>query len=241
MLLLSLDFETTGLDVINDRVIEFGAVLFSTTMKRCLDSQGMLVKTDKVITPQITGITGMHPAAVERFGYEPGDVLNIIQQMMDEADAVIGYNSKRFDYRVYLNWLKREGVEIRDIPWIDLYVDLPWQVPVGKLSHVAADHGILNLFPHSALADSQTVLAIANKYDPQLLLDRATSPVVVLRSHTDRADNDLVKRAPYKFRWNPTARIWWKPVKQQDVEEIIQSAPFPISIEKGITPEELDN
>ena len=241
MILLSLDFETTGLDVVNDRVIEFGAVLYSTGQKKCLDNQGMLVKSDVPISAAITRITGIHSAAVERFGYEPEGMLDIISNMIAEADAVIGYNVRRFDKRVLENWANRVGYKLPEKMWIDLYQDLPWQVPVGKLSHVAADHGILNLFPHSALADAQTVLAIAEKYDPELLLYRAQSPVVILQARQDRGSNDLVKQAPYKFRWNPPNKIWWKPVKEQDVAEIIQSAPFPITIEKGWSLEELDN
>jgi DNA polymerase III epsilon subunit-like protein len=241
MILLSLDFETTGLDVVNDRVIEFGAVLYSTGQHKCLDNQGMLVKSDVPISPTITKITGIHPAAVEKFGYESDDVLDIIIDMAAHADAMIGYNVKRFDKHVFNNWAKRAGRSHGASLWIDLYTDLPWQVPTGKLGHVAADHGILNLFPHSALADAQTVLAIAEKYDPELLLSRAQSPVVVLQARQDRASNDLVKQAPFKFRWCPSQKIWWKPVKEQDVTEVIQSAPFPITVEKGWTPEELDN
>lgn len=242
MILLSLDFETTGLDVVNDRVIEFGAVLYSTGQKKCLDNQGMLVKTDVPISSAITKITGIHQAAVDRFGYEPEDVFEIIVEMMMNSDAIIGYNVKRFDQKVIENWAKRIGdTRVLGRIWIDLYQDLPWQVPIGKLSHVAADHGILNLFPHSALADAQTVLALAEKYDPELLLSRAQSPVVVLQARQDRANNDLVKQAPFKFRWCPSQKIWWKPVKQQDVQEVIQSAPFPITVEKGWMSKELDN
>lgn len=242
MILLSLDFETTGLDTQNDRVIEFGAVLYSTGQKKCLDNQGMLVKTDVAITSKITEITGIHPTAVERFGYDQEGILDIIIEMIDNCDAVIGYNCRRFDKQVFDNWCVRNKREAHFAKtWIDIYQDLPWRVPVGKLGHTAADHGILNLFPHSALADAQTVLAIAEKYDPQLLLDRAQSPVVIIQARQTRANNDLVKQPPYKFRWNPTNKIWWKPVKQQDVDEIIQSAPFPITIEKGWTQEELEN
>lgn len=242
MILLSLDFETTGLSVTDDRVIEVGAVLYSTNQHKCLDSLGVLVKTDKQITSEITGITNIHPAAVERFGYEQEAILDVILDMVDAADAVIGYNVRRFDQRVLENWANRIPDRLLSTkPWIDLFQDLPWIVPTGKLSHVAADHGILNLFPHSAMADAQTVLAIASKYDPEELLHRAQSPTVVLQARQDRSSNDLVKRAPYKFRWNPSNKIWWRPAKQQDVEEIIQSAPFPITIEKQWTPEELDN
>lgn len=242
MVLLSLDFETTGVDTVKDRVIEVGAILYSTGQKKCLESQGVLVKTEVPITEEITGITSIHPAAVAKFGYESDMAFENLIGMYDIADAVIGYNARRFDMKVFKNWSTRLGHDIEPIkPCIDLFYDLPWRVPIGKLSHVAADHGILNLFPHSAMADCQTVIAIAEQYDIDLLFARAQSPNVVLRSHVDRAHNDLVKRAPFKFRWNPTNKIWWRPAKQQDVEEIIQVAPFQITVEKGWTPEDLED
>jgi DNA polymerase III epsilon subunit-like protein len=240
LILLSLDFETTGLNVVEDRVIEVGAVLYSTGQHKCLDSIGSLVKTDKEITPYITGITNCHPVAVREYGYEPSDVLPIITGMMDSADYMMGYNCRRFDFYLLYHWMHREGITMPQKLWIDIYADLPWQVPTGKLSHTAADHGILNLFPHSALADCQTTLAIANKYDPQLLVDRARSPLVILRSHAERtATNSEVKQ--WKFRWNASRKWWWKAVKEQDVDDVVKTVPFNVSIEKDATFEELDN
>jgi len=241
MILLSLDFETTGLDKQNDDVIEWGAVLYSTSQHKCLDSQGTLVKTERVITPEITKITNIHPKAVERFGYDSDNMLDVLIDMMNNTEHVIGFNVRRFDREVLYAWANRLGRTVPDKVWIDLYADLPWQIPMGKLSHVAADHGILNLFPHSAMSDCQTVLALLEKYDPELILKRALSPVVILRSHQSQLDNDLVKQAPFKFRWNPPRKIWWKPVKEQDVDEVVSQAPFKISIQKELSLEELDN
>jgi hypothetical protein len=175
---------------------------------------------------------------VDKFGYEPEDVLRIILHMVEDADYVIGYNCRRFDYHILSQWCQRAGEQLPQRLWIDLYADLPWTTPVGKLSHVAADHGILNLFPHSALADAQTVLAISAKYNDQLLVDRAKSPTVILRSLADRSQNDVVKQ--FKFRWNPGRRWWWKAAKEQDVDELIKTVPFNLSIEKDVTVEELD-
>lgn len=248
MILCSLDFESTGLDTAKDDVIEFGAVLWSTTQKKCLDNQGMLVRTDKVITPKITKITGITQAALTRFGYEPGDVLSIILGMMSSADAIIGYNVRRFDKPLLYSWAERinktlsreeQLVTPPDKVWIDLFLDLPWDVLTGKLSHTAADHGILNLFPHSALADCQTVLAIASKYDADLLLKRAQSPVVILRSLEERSNNDAVKAA--KFRWSPAPnKFWWKAAKQADADEVIANCGIRCEIDKEHTQEELD-
>ena len=239
MILLSLDFETTGLDTTNDHVIEMGAILYSTGQHKCLDSQGMLVKTTKTITPEITAITSVHPAAVERFGYEQDAVFDVLVNMMESADHIIGYNVRRFDRKVAENWAARNNIVLPTKIWLDLFQDLPYNVSTGKLSHVAADHGILNLFPHSAMSDAQTVLAIASKYDPELLLTRAQSPVVVLVARAERNQNDLVKRA--KFRWNPGRKIWWKSIKEQDIDEAMSTIQFNVSIEKGLSPEELDN
>ena len=238
MILISLDTETTGLNIQNDRVIEFGGVLFSTSQKKCLDNIGVLVKADVPISEEITKITGITQAAVDRFGYDPDGVLDIVIEMIESADAVIGYNSRRFDKRVLDNWALRVGRELPVKPWVDLYADLPWNVPVGKLTHTAADHGILNLFPHSALADAQTVLAIAEKYDPELLLQRAQSPVVILRSLEPRSNNDAVKKA--KFRWNPGKTVWWKAVKEADVEEVMSQIQIKAVIDKELTEEELN-
>jgi DNA polymerase III epsilon subunit-like protein len=241
MIYCSLDFETTGVNLVSDRPIEYGGVLYSTGQRKCLDNLGMLIKTDLPITPEITRITGISKPALDRFGYDQSEVLPLVIEMIDGADAVIGYNSRRFDYHILTEWAKRERVAVPDRPWIDLFYDLPWQVPVGKLAHVMADHGFINNFPHSALSDAQGVVLVSTKYDEKVLLERSQSPVVILRSHQSRIENDLVKQAPYKFRWNGDKKIWWKPVKQQDVDEVIQSAPFSISIEKDYTPEELDN
>lgn len=241
MILCSLDCESTGLDVVKDRVIEYGGILYSTSQKKCLDNIGVLVKADVQIVPKITKITGITQAAVDRFGYEPEAILDIIIEMIDAADAVLGYNCRRFDKKILDNWANRAGRELSVKPWIDIYADLPWQVPVGKLSHTAADHNILNLYAHSALSDAQTTLAIAEKYDPQFLLDRALSPVVILRAHQARHENDLVKEAPFRFRWNGDRKWWWRVTKVQDVDEVVALAPFNISVEKEVRLEDMEN
>jgi len=238
LILLSLDFETTGVDPYNDRIIEVGAVLYSTGQHKSLENFGCLVKTDKIITPEITGITGITQSAVDKFGYESIEALDILQQMVYSADCFIGYNCRRFDKRVYEQWVSLHNYTAAPKPWIDVFMDLPIGVPVGKLSHTAADHGILNLFPHSALADAQTVIAVASKYDPNLLLSRAQSPVVIAIAKTSRSENDLVKKA--KFRWNPGRKIWWKALKQNDVDAFKRLVPFNVEFNTELTTEELD-
>ena len=236
-IILSLDFETTGLDFQKDRIIEIGAVLYSTNQKKCLESLGCLVQTDIPITEEITGITSIHPAAVKRFGYDQEMAFNSLQRMIEDADALTGHNVLRFDSNMYKSWAGRLNLKPVDKLWIDTMIDIKGHEG-KKLSYLAADHGILNLFPHSAMADCQTVLAIIEKYDINELVARAKTPTVVIRGRQDRTQNDLVKKA--KFRWNPDRKIWWRPTKECDVQELMNSLSFPISVEKELTVEELD-
>lgn len=224
--LLSLDFETTGLDFVQDRIIEVGAVLWSTGQAKCLESSGYLVKTDVPISARITEITSITQAAVDRFGYESKDALEALLDLAAQADAFAGQNVKRFDKLFLENWAKRHNLAVPNKLWIDTYSDLPG-VEGKHLGYMAADAGFLNLFPHSALADAQTVIKLISMYDINKVIERAQSPDVVLVAHQKIEDNKLAKDR--KFRWNPEYKLWWRLTKQMDVDTVVKDAPFDIS------------
>lgn len=240
MILLALDFETTGLDFEKDRVIEVGAILYSTGQKRTLEAASFLVKTDVPVTKEITGITGITQQAVDKFGYSSGIALETLTEMIGQADAFFGQNVKRFDKKMYDKWCERERRFPIDKTWIDTRTDLPG-VESKHLGYMAADAGFLNLNAHSALSDCQTCLKLLEHYYPDgninPVVERAKSPDVVLVSHQDRSENDLVKKR--KFRWNPDMKIWWKIVKEMDVPEESNLATFNFSISSDVPIEKL--
>jgi hypothetical protein len=71
------------------------------------------------------------------------------------------------------------------------------------------------------------VIKLIQDYDIDAIVERAKSPVVVLRSHQDRNNNDDAKK--FKFRWSPDFKIWWKPVKEMDIEGLVAQCPFDVS------------
>jgi DNA polymerase III alpha subunit (gram-positive type) len=237
MILFAFDLETTGLDFVKDRPIEVGAILYSTTQRKCLESQGFLVKTDVPISAEITKLTGITQNAVNKFGYDSDVSLEIVKDMMVQADAVIGHNVVRFDNKMLWAWTGREAVGIPDPLWIDTYTDLPNAKP-GTLTHMAADHGILNLFPHSALADCQTVLKLAEQYDIEKVVERAKSPAVVVQARVTFDTNHLAKKE--KFRWYPDKKMWFKIMKEMDVEAFVKNAAFDVTIYRENIQEFLD-
>lgn len=240
MILLSFDVEATGLDKQQDHVIEVGAVLYSTGQQKCLESLGCLVKTDREITPEITKITGITRAAVDSFGYESEDALDNLLNLAESTEAWIGHNVLRYDKQMLESWLRRfDKTQLVEKLWIDTMTDLPG-VEGKKLGYMAADHGFLNMFPHSALSDCQTVVKIVEHYDIDEVCKRARSPIVILQSHQKRNENDLVKAPGVRFRWNPDRKIWWKAVKEMDVEAFVKNLKFDVSTRPDLTIANLD-
>jgi Exonuclease len=238
MIWLSLDFETTGLDVNNDRPIEVGAILWSTGQHKILEAADFLVKSDVPIPKEITDITSIHQIAVDRFGFDSPSAVDNVLAMLELSDAVIGHNIKRFDKRVLESWCLREKRLLGDKLYIDTMTDLSQEGK--KLGYMAleAPRPFINPFPHSAFADALTVICLADQYDTDLIVKRAKSPTLVVQSHQARNANDDAKK--FKFRWNPDRKIWWKAIKAIDFEEYQKyNMPFEISVRQDLHVEDL--
>lgn len=237
MILLGYDLETTGLDKVNDRMIEVGLVLYSTGQQKVLESTGFLVQSDGVpITSEIEGITGITQAAVDRFGYAPDDALDYIGDFMAQAEAVIGHNVIRFDKPVTVNTAKRRGFLLEEKLWIDTMTDIPG-VAGEQLITMCAKHGFVNPNQHSAEDDAKSVLKLISDYDIGKIVERAESPLIAVQSHQDRYKNDDAKKL--KFRWNPERKIWFKFMKEMDLKAFTETAPFDVSVLDKQTTEEL--
>ena len=238
MILLSFDTETTGLDPEKDRVIEVGAILYSTGQKRILESNGYLVKSDVPVSDEITKITGITQQAVNAFGYDSESALQTVLDMAEEAGAIVGQNVIQFDKRFLEAWAARHNKKIPDILWIDTRTDLPPHVESKSLKYLAADHGFLPSTSHAALADCETVLQIIEKYDIKELVARAKEPNVVLRAHQKFENNADAKKLKFVFK-SELGKKWVRVCKQSDVDVLVKVAPFDISIETGITSEQV--
>lgn len=231
MILLSLDFETTGLDREKDEVIEVGAVLWSTTKNRALETSSYLVKNSIPLSQEITDITGISQGMIDKAGYDRLDALDKLEDMIQQADAYVGQNVVRFDKAFYENWAKRHGRKAFEKLWIDSRTDLP-NVESKHLGYMAADAGFLNPFPHNAVSDCLTVLRLVSMHKIEDVVARAQSPTLVVKADVNFADNALAKKR--KYGWYAPAKMWWRAVKQIDLDKEIQEAPFNVSLVKDI-------
>ena len=110
------DIETTGLDTLNDRIIELGAI-------RIKDNE-VVGEFSKLINPGIpipsivTTINGITNEMVENEDY-PGVVLSLFNKFIEGVDFLIGHNAIRFDYPFLKSEFKRNYV--KSIDWLLSY------------------------------------------------------------------------------------------------------------------------
>ena len=238
-ILLGFDLETTGLDFVESRPIEVGAILYSTGQQKCLESSGFLVKSDKPISAEITKLTGITQSAVDKFGYDSKESLELVIDLIGQADAIVGQNVIRFDKRMLEAWGSRHGLTIPERLYIDTRTDLPG-VESKTLTYMAADHGFLNMFPHSALADVQTCLKIVSMYDINQVIARAKEPTVILKAHVGFENNSLAKKRKYGWYDDKAGvKFWYKVVKQSDVAAETAHSEFDVSFVTDIPLEKL--
>lgn len=234
MLILSLDFETTGLDRNSDRVIEVGAVLWSTTLNQMLSADAFLVDNEIPITKEITEITGIRKGMIDKFGVHSKTGIDRLLNLVEACEAIVGQNIIDFDMPFAENWAQREKQVFPPRLIIDTKTDLPG-VQAKHLGYMAADEGFVNPFPHRALADCLTVLKLISLHDGKRksttfddIVARANSPRVTLAANVTREQNQLARKRGYIWAPAPYS-VWHKVVKELDVETEAKQAPFDIT------------
>jgi DNA polymerase III alpha subunit (gram-positive type) len=249
MIVVGLDLETTGLDKVNDRPIEIGLALWTTKYNRALESRSVLVKFEGVkVTDEITEVTGINQSMVDVFGVEPETAFEEAIYFVDaeQVEAIVAFNGRRFDIPVMHQWAKRIGGTFPDKFIIDPYEDMPATLAgptpgmrPQELITMCAKEGIY-YDPHEAGADVGAMLRLMSKRNFEHVLQRAKSPVVVVRSMQDRNNNAAAKK--HKFRWNPERKIWWKAVKEIDLHGLAGAVNNEFGLEVlDLQPEDLED
>ena len=238
MIVVGLDIEATGLDKVADRPIEIGLALWTTKFNRSLDTRALLIQSDGVkVTDEITEITGITHAMCNSFGYTPEEAFEESIYFIDRAEAIVAFNGRRFDIPMMGAWAKRVKKEFPDKFVIDPFEDLPMRGQ--ELITMCAKMGIY-YDPHEAGADVGAMLRLMGKFPFETVLQRAKSPVLVVRSMQGRNENDKAKK--HKFRWNPERKIWWRSCKEMDLNDLASAVNNEFGLQVlDLQPEDLED
>lgn len=230
MLVLGLDFETTGLNPELDRVTEIGAVLWCTERRCPVEMYSQLIFEDNYpeITKEITEITGIDKKMLDMHAVGINEGLAKLVGLMSKADAYMAHNAE-FDKNFFIAEMQR-NTELKVIdfekPWIDSQCDLPYpnKIKTRKLEHLAAEHKFLNPFSHRALFDVLTMFQVFNQYSLEEVLRYATTPNITVKANVKYDTRHLAKEQG--FRWNGEDKQWEKVIKEFQLDELIHKCSF---------------
>jgi len=246
MLLAGIDFETTGLDVEEDLVIEFAVVTWDTeeSVPVCMYSAIVKERGFVEIKNPTSGITS---ELVLTQGVGPLVVCRDVWRIVRGADYFVAHFGNSFDYPVFDNFLKRCSFQAQKTPelfakqelhhfikkkvWIDTAVDIDYP-PICRyreLTYLCAHHGFLNPFSHRALPDALSMMQILSKYDIHKVVGSAKSPMMTLQAMVDYDHRQLAKDVG--FYWDPNGKQgkgWYKDLKRIRAQKL--DLPFEVRV-----------
>jgi DNA polymerase III subunit epsilon len=237
MLLLGLDFETTGLDFTADRIIEIGAVLWNTETGVPHRLMSVLVQhaDQPPLTDEIVALTGITQEMIEEEGVPILTVWRGLLQLMKRVDAVVAHNGTGFDKPMFDAQNERLGSSVAalllpDVLWVDTCMDVPYpeKITTRKLVHLAAEHGFLNPFAHRAVFDVLTMMTVLQRYDIAAVMESARQPTVRIRAMVTYDDREKAKARGY--RWDGASKTWTKSVKAHKLTDERTHGEFPIEV-----------
>jgi len=239
MIVMGLDFETSGLSAETDRVLEVGAILWDTSnggfplsfiSEYCYEDSMKIEEFSREALNQ----NQINLEVMKKYG-KP--FKKIFKDLGKDAQAFVAHNGTTFDYLFYKAECKRAGIEPSKKVWIDTSCDLPYheRITTRKLTHLAAEHEFLNPFPHRAIFDVMTMLRIFQRYDPQIAYELAKQPTIVLQAMVSFDEKQKAKDRGY--RWKDETKQWLKPFKLSQVLQEKTLANFQVREVEHILPE----
>lgn len=156
-----IDLETTGLDPINDRIIEVGAIRIGEEIK----DYSAIVKQEIDITEKIRDLTGISDEDIKK-GKAEEIVINELLDFIGQ-DSLVGYNIN-FDIKFINECLNRFGKsKVRNMTYdVMKYVkNDKLFLKNYKLETVVKEYGINEKVPHRAIEDARIIQKLIEKLD----------------------------------------------------------------------------
>jgi len=228
--ILGLDFETTGIDGTQCRVLEIGAVVWDTELKKPLAIQSEIIYPEGLteIPLESEKVHGISMETLKTYGTDGKTGFLRLIELLKTCEYVVAHNAP-FEQSFLINEIENYGIEFdaKKIKWIDTMSDIayPEDVQTRKLTYLAAEHGILNSHSHRAVTDVLAMLGILAQYPFEEIVFRSQSPTIQVVAKVSFDEKDKAKNLG--FYWNPKNKTWFKEFKEMDLE----GKNFPFEIE----------
>lgn len=248
MIICGIDLETTGLSPDKDHIIEMAYVIKGWCDPKPIAVGHSYFTTSIPLTKEIQELTRIDDKLLSLAGRDISVGLSALAHDCDKYGVafMLGHNGRAFD-KLFLQKVVAEigGGEALDrylnIPWLDSKEDIiyPGTVKTTRLTYLAAEHGFLNPFPHSALFDVMTMLNVAERYPFDQMVERSKMPTLIVRALVSFDDKQLAKdRSYYWEKWADKSfpKMWVKGIKEGDFDREVKECVFPIAVLERIEP-----
>lgn len=212
---LIVDLETTGVDPLNDKIIEVGLLEFTVTADGTAKITRMfsyLEDPEEPLSEDIKKITGLDDELLAGQKTDWQQVRNLMQ----EAAIVIAHNAP-FD-RSFIE--QRSELNDLNLHWGCSVKHINWQrhgYKTRALNYLAADNGFVNPFAHRALFDCATTFRLIAPHLQELISRSTLKEYLVSAVGAPFAVKDQLKARQY--RWNGEQRVWAKTIFEDEIEE----------------------
>lgn len=238
MLILGLDFETTGLNIPTIGVTEIGMVVWDTALSAPVKMIGMLVNPGSyaVWEPGVEKVNKITPEICAKHGVEDSKALQQVLSWYGSADVACAHNGNNFDKPLLEAWAARYSLDAQKSKlWIDTRADIERPPRDShRLGYMAADHGFLNPFPHRAMFDVMTMFTILMapdvskappKYDLGAIQEIAKSPLRIVKALVNFDQKELAKTRGYHPIYENGKFVRWElEVKECNLEKEREAA-----------------
>lgn len=218
------DLETTGLDPVQDQIIELALMLvWIDEADRVIGHCGPLTwqqDPGAPLVPVIRQLTGLTDRDLR--GRQIND--QMVGALLARADLLVAHNAP-FE----IGWLERRYPQITGSAWACSMRDIDWLatgVDGRAQQHLLAQHGWFSA-AHRAAADVWSLFWLLNQRKPdpvfgsrrthlQRLVEGASAHTIMVQAErAPFASKDLLKARGY--HWSADAKIWRKELPQRDV------------------------
>lgn len=253
---LLIDFETTGLDNKQDRIIELGFQITDESFNTPKDGGNALLWDPSYpdLTDEISGITGITQEEMDRLAVKPEVAFAElgITAAKYPIKYVIAYN-KEFDEGFFRREVDRghfgllEGIgPLCQVPWLCAMKDVEsnYKMKCWKLSHIALDY-MIPVDPrilHRASDDVELMrqMLVATTLTPEKMFEFQQEPTAVLACDTGDFMGGEKRREDAKrlgYSWEKARgddrtfkKQWVKKVKTRYVDEEIKRCPLRVTV-----------
>lgn len=221
---LIVDLETTGLDRVNDHVIEIGYVLWSVEHRTMFEVYSGLLPCAQNPAEAVNGI----PSRALDDASRMDESWAMFSGAAAHADAIVAHQAD-FDRDFCRGASGDYAEDVRAVceekPWICTREDVTWpRAATGtSLIAVALAHGVAVVAPHRAVNDCLTMVRlfeavpdIADRLEAGLI--HANLPKVRLVSLAPYEEREVVKANG--FKWAPERKEWWRVMAVEDAQRL---------------------